>query len=475
MSPQERDAWVRLLDDVSGAFGDSPSDSSAFPAALSKEPGDSFTPMERFVHRNQLRPSDRRGSSSRSSSNAAPAEDSSLYRLASLGEKGDFSFVAEMNEPDLASAVDRAEQSMNLCSDEAELWAWAARDVFGFDQDEYSRRVRSAKLSREAAAARRVRGPKARQIEEEKAAATPPKKDPDARVDSANTMTTKRAPYGISTPLYAPVLHRLFLQLRNRFNSPHSALSLLNVVRGLGPQSLVLGYTPELLAEAASTRWEAMRDLGGACDTLRDAKAVGTLNRRRKHSPARALPAAAGSETGEGAEERHPVDAVVKTISRVSEAARLDVLQARTRHMLEEADRLQIEGQEQQPLEQPQPAAAKRSKEKDGEDDFFADWLKDDDDEAPAPVQTPQAVAAVSGAPARPTTPSLPLPAIDALRIVDEMGSLAGLNRGGVRRSRERAEQQGRSGGGERRASADFVPTRSRRERDPHSSWGFSA
>ncbi|PWN27753.1 hypothetical protein BDZ90DRAFT_170957 [Jaminaea rosea] len=487
MSQQERDTWMKLLDDISGAFDGMPGGSEG-----GKQPGDHFTPLERFVHRNQLHPADAssgqrirstRDAASRTA-RAAAAEEATLLRLASLGEQGDFGLAARMEQGELASAVDRAEQAMNLCADEAELWAWAGRDVFGFDADEYARRVRKAKLDTEAKVGRRIlgrAGSSNQQIEESQAAA-PARQDPD--ISNPSTLSP---PYGVNTPLYAPVLHRLFLQLRNRFNSPHSALSLLHIVRSLGPQSLVLGYTPELLGEAVTTRWEAMRDLGGACDTLRDAKAVGALSRRQR----RRRPASIGAE-GED-EDRSPVDAVVTAVAKVSEEARMDVLHVRTQHLLEEADRREREAEEGR-------VAGKSKKE---HDDFFADWLKDDEDVSKLEEPT-EPNAAEKAPPTTVTTASLPLPALDALRIVDEMSGLAGLARsskrresaalrGDLSRRRERGtsareghrkrdgERRGPKGGirGEgQRDLVDFAPSPSRREggrreRDPHSSWGF--
>lgn len=85
------------------------------------------------------------------------------------------------------------------------------------------------------------------------------------------------APFGIKTPFYAPALHLLHQQLRERFKAPHAALAVLQIAKSLGPESLVLGCTPYLYDEAIRTYWTILHDLQGTHDLVCEAKDTGIL------------------------------------------------------------------------------------------------------------------------------------------------------------------------------------------------------
>lgn len=72
------------------------------------------------------------------------------------------------------------------------------------------------------------------------------------------------------------------IELRNRFHSPQSALNILRVTKNAGTESVVLGCTPALYAEAIKTSWFAFGDLADVIRLVEEAKATGALSTTRK-------------------------------------------------------------------------------------------------------------------------------------------------------------------------------------------------
>ncbi|KAK0521150.1 hypothetical protein OC834_006767 [Tilletia horrida] len=92
------------------------------------------------------------------------------------------------------------------------------------------------------------------------------------------TTPTQLPPYGIHTAFYAPAIHSLFLHFRDSLRSPHAALSVLDVTRSRSAESLVLGSTPALYADAVKLHWTLRRDLSSVRDVVRMAKRIGILS-----------------------------------------------------------------------------------------------------------------------------------------------------------------------------------------------------
>lgn len=143
-----------------------------------------------------------------------------------------------MTEADIASGIDHAKEQLQMCQTQDEVWNWALKNVWPIEEAEQG-------------AIESVTGE-------------------DAVADEA--------PFGLRTPLYAPVLHILLKELRDRFRAPHAALSILQIARDLSPESAVLGCTSHLYAEAIRTCWTVLRDLQSARDLVLEAKESGILS-----------------------------------------------------------------------------------------------------------------------------------------------------------------------------------------------------
>ncbi|CAO1614266.1 unnamed protein product [Sympodiomycopsis kandeliae] len=213
LSTQERQQWMKVLSDVGDLFADKK--------------------VSRFASRNEL--------GSKSSSRKRSLGGSNANRLAALQE----GLSAEISPERLEMGVDEAKREMNSKVHEADLWDWAIKNVWGFN--ETALRISAQDL---------VDGKKAR---------------------PTSTWATE-AQFGSSTPFYAPVLHRLFVHFRDRLKAPHSALSVLRITRALGPQSFVLGCTPEIYSEALRTTYFWQNDLRGCLLFLQEARDLGVLS-----------------------------------------------------------------------------------------------------------------------------------------------------------------------------------------------------
>lgn len=167
---------------------------------------------------------------------------SNANRLAALRE----GLSAEISPQEMENGVDAAKQEMNAKVHEADLWEWAIKNIWGFDE----------LALRQAAHDILTQGKEALPA----------------------SSWVSEAQFGVGTPFYAPVLHRLLVHFRDRLKAPNSALSVLGITRALGPQSFVLGCTPELYSEALTTMYFWMHDLRGCLVLLQEARDLGVLS-----------------------------------------------------------------------------------------------------------------------------------------------------------------------------------------------------
>ncbi|KAN0061139.1 hypothetical protein ACQY0O_006874 [Thecaphora frezii] len=104
--------------------------------------------------------------------------------------------------------------------------------------------------------------------------------------DASAQRAPSRPRFGKETPYFAPVLHLVFLTLRERYRSPQSALAVYEVTRSLGIEPYILGCTAPLFADLLRTRWEQLGDLHSCRRLLRHARETGVLadpaSRRRE-------------------------------------------------------------------------------------------------------------------------------------------------------------------------------------------------
>lgn len=171
----------------------------------------------------------------------------------------------EKNESQILQGFDKAKTEINACQSPFAIWQWAQENVWG-----QTRRNASIQA-----------GITSNSDEEESYAAE--QTATDARSALKDSIFTSSEPrFGITSPFYAPVLRQLMIELRQRFRSPHSALNILHVTKSAGSESVVLGCTPALYAEAIRTSWQAFGDLADIVRLVEDAKLTGALSSGRK-------------------------------------------------------------------------------------------------------------------------------------------------------------------------------------------------
>lgn len=172
---------------------------------------------------------------------------------------------ANISEDEIEAKIDEAREEIVGCSSVSELWQWAVTNVWGMKSKVQEQGVPTLiKRSREV-------GSMAEDTTEEVATSS--------TIARTSEVEEEDVRFGRETPYYSPVLLLLLTNLRDRFHSPQSALSVLRITKNLGPDSFVLGCSPQLYAEAIRTQWIVLRDLEGARDTLREAKDTGVLGR----------------------------------------------------------------------------------------------------------------------------------------------------------------------------------------------------
>jgi hypothetical protein len=187
--------------------------------------------------------------------------------------------VESINQEELERMIDQAREEIVACQSVADTWQWAAKNVWDSDHEEQLENDMFRLAAAEEAQEQGNSQEEGNVVGEEKddSIAAEEEEAPDSL---RSVQEVKGARFGIKTPYYAPVLNILLGQLRERFKSPQSALSILRVTKNLGPDSFVLGCTPQLYAQALRTRWQILRDLQGARDTLQEARDTGILGVR---------------------------------------------------------------------------------------------------------------------------------------------------------------------------------------------------
>lgn len=425
MSKQETQTWAKLLDEMAGVWNDPSSSNSA-------KAGGSKSALGLFADRNQLLSKDKRGDVQRKKRN-----------LLGMGEGP----AADLSAEEMDAGVDRAEERMNMCSTEVELWQWASREIWGYDEPKHRRELQERKRQEELALKRRP---------QETASEGTPESQPAQLSDeeSATEDPTTTAPYGPSTPFYAPVLHRLFRQLRDRFKSPQTALCILPIVRGLGPQSLVLGCSSELYSEALQTRWFWLKDVRGTLDTIKEAKSIGLLSRAPTDvvggGPSR------GSATRASGRNKDPVkDQLVKTIQKIQSDVRRSVLSRRANRSEAVPGSLGSRDDEQSG-----GARSNNTNTDSSEDIFSTDWFNESKDaqqdssngsdgsfDLGAMDASPQAASRID-------LSSLSMASLEALQMADEMNEIV------YGPQRQKASQSGGGGDGKGSGSGSDVTAR---------------
>lgn len=248
LDPSEKRKWQKLLADVASSFSSDGrgGSGSALDGALGS-----------FARRNDLEDLRQNRRRARLGHRATVSDGSG--RLARLDE----GIGSDLSEEDIEAGVDQARQEMNLQMNEADLWAWAAKEIWAYDEKRHRKGF--------AAARQKMQPPAEAPAEAGEEAAQ--RKEEDEPV-------LHQAAYGMGTPFYGPVLHQLLIHFRDRLKSPTSALAVLQITRALGPRSLVLGCTAELYTEAIRTRWEEWRDARGCLELLKEARGVGIVDSR---------------------------------------------------------------------------------------------------------------------------------------------------------------------------------------------------
>ncbi|CEH14357.1 hypothetical protein CBOM_02210 [Ceraceosorus bombacis] len=193
----------------------------------------------------------------------------------------------------LRQGVDDAQAAIDACCSAVEVWQWAQTNVFGVPNPAHppsgaQQASSSSSSSDTSSALTRAKDAEAAENAQE----TTRPDDPFATTPSvSNSPASLPTPlYGLSTPFYGPVLVRLVTTLRERYHAPGIALAVLSAMRLSGPASIALGSTPELYAEALSTRWDVLGDLAGAHDVVLSARNVGVLSRSAAAAAAAADP-----------------------------------------------------------------------------------------------------------------------------------------------------------------------------------------
>jgi hypothetical protein len=161
-------------------------------------------------------------------------------RAPAIGALREGIMLEQVGAEEMERTLEEARAQVAACESVAEVWEWARENV--------------------------LRSP-----EEEESSASPPSADDPS---SSTSPATSLPRYGLRTAFYAPVLLILLRELRERFHSPLSALSILEVASALGSLSLVQ-LTPMLYSEAINTRHSILSDLSGAYSSLQLARATG--------------------------------------------------------------------------------------------------------------------------------------------------------------------------------------------------------
>ncbi|PWN51728.1 hypothetical protein IE53DRAFT_385909 [Violaceomyces palustris] len=219
--------------------------------------------------------------------------------------------AAQISTEEMDEGVDRAREELVMCENEFEVWEWAKREVWGIQHhgDDHPSKVarmfspaqvreeiegRATKTEVGEGQERKdgVAGPDEGEEGAEAGVSENPEdsspRDPsespppltsqaDQVEDGSKSKKSQSPRFGMRTPFYPVVLQLLFTTLRDRYNSPHSALAVLPITKSLGVESYVLGCTAQLYVEILKTRWQWMGDVKGCRDAVKQARESGVL------------------------------------------------------------------------------------------------------------------------------------------------------------------------------------------------------
>ncbi|EPQ26032.1 uncharacterized protein PFL1_06485 [Pseudozyma flocculosa PF-1] len=243
--------------------------------------------LEAYLSRNRLRPR---------------FEESRMARARKSAREG---LAAQVSQAQLDAGIDEAREELSMCENEFEVWEWAKKEVWGlgssFDallplsmqtQQGVGRSAKAQPTSEVSDSTPEGAATDATTTEDSPSniedaedaslvSSEPSGQDLAATESSTGTADSKPPPpprFGKETPYFAPVLHLVFLTLRDRYRSPHSALAVYDLTRSLGIESYVLGCTAALFADLLRTRWDHLVDLESCRTLLRQARETGVLS-----------------------------------------------------------------------------------------------------------------------------------------------------------------------------------------------------
>ncbi len=168
--------------------------------------------------------------------------------------------ASSISTEELEAGRSRANEEMDMCSTEPELWAWAEENIWKGSQS---------------------------LVDPEPSSSTAP--SPEGGEEAADLMAP---PYGIKTPYYATVLVDLLIVMRDTFLNPSAALAVYERTKALGVAPFVIGCSAYMYREVIRTRWLCLHDLKGVLDAVQEARRVGVLSARKR----------GGASSGGGAE-----------------------------------------------------------------------------------------------------------------------------------------------------------------------------
>ncbi|PWY99633.1 hypothetical protein BCV70DRAFT_200558 [Testicularia cyperi] len=210
--------------------------------------------------------------------------------------------AAQISHAELEAGIDEARECISMCENLAEVVEFARKDVWGLLPSRPATATASSNTTTKVQQSEEVT--QSSQTEEQAV-------DSTAEQSAAAVPAEEKPPgprFGRQTPFYAPVLHLLFVTIRDRYRSPWVALTIPKVTKNLGVESYVLGMTSNLTNEVIKTQWDFLGDLTGVLSTLQQARDIGILSS-----------SSAFSSTGRGGRDG-PSDADVSTSTTLGSA-----------------------------------------------------------------------------------------------------------------------------------------------------------
>ncbi|KAI8975829.1 hypothetical protein BD414DRAFT_446667 [Trametes punicea] len=156
--------------------------------------------------------------------------------------------------------LDRKKEEMELCETDAQLLAWAMREVFGA----YARPPPPPTRAKTDAPAS--------QPQSEPASSSSPSSSSSSSSPASSPPSPSDDGIQVHSSSYPHLLAALMRTFRDKYKDPHLALALFDHARHLSIASFVFGCTTPAYNELIETRWRCFRDLRavvGALDEMR--------------------------------------------------------------------------------------------------------------------------------------------------------------------------------------------------------------